>query len=139
MGVPGDQGGHLELRLRAARGESLLSDTSLFKPDLSPARMAVTGKVSERLQDPTVLGHVRKLRQMYQFALAGIVREADLDAHFDYLQKVLQRLIRLCQKTPRGELWKAASAFVETLQARANPVNAAVKSLLRELDAEIRR
>nr|WP_297403473.1 Hpt domain-containing protein [uncultured Marinobacter sp.] len=125
--------------LRAARGESLLSDTSLFKPDLSPARMAVTGKVSERLQDPTVLGHVRKLRQMYQFALAGIVREADLDAHFDYLQKVLQRLIRLCQKTPRGELWKAASAFVETLQARANPVNAAVKSLLRELDAEIRR
>ncbi|MBU2953066.1 Hpt domain-containing protein [Marinobacter sp. F3R08] len=125
--------------LRAARGESLLSDTSLFKPDLTPSQIAVTGKVSQRLQDPTVLGHIRKLRQMYQFALAGVIREADLDAHFDYMQKVIQRLIRLCQKTPRGELWKAASAFVETLHAHENPVNAAVKSLLRELDSEIRR
>ncbi|MAZ04869.1 MAG: hybrid sensor histidine kinase/response regulator, partial [Halomonas sp.] len=125
--------------LRAARGESLLSDTSLFKPDLAPSRITVTGKVSQRLQDPTVLGHIRKLRQMYQFALAGVIREADLDAHFEYMQKVIQRLIRLCQKTPRGELWKAASAFVETLQAHVNPVNAAVKSLLRELDSEIRR
>lgn len=125
--------------LRAARGESLLSDTSLFKPDLAPSRITVAGKVSQRLQDPTVLGHIRKLRQMYQFALAGVIREADLDAHFEYMQKVIQRLIRLCQKTPRGELWKAASAFVETLQANVNPVNAAVKSLLRELDSEIRR
>jgi chemosensory pili system protein ChpA (sensor histidine kinase/response regulator) len=125
--------------LRAARGEPLLSDTSLFKPDLSPSKIRVTGKVSQRLQDPTVLGHIRKLRQMYQFALAGVIREADLSAHFDYMQKVLQRLIRLCQKTPRGELWKAASAFVETLQANVNPVNAAVKSLLRELDSEVRR
>ena len=125
--------------LRAARGEALLSDTSLFKPDLSRSQMLVTGKVSERLQDPKVLGHVRKLRQMYQFALAGVIREEDLAAHFDYMQKVIQRLIRLCQKTPRGELWKAASAFVETLQAHVNPVNAAVKSLLRELDSEIRR
>lgn len=125
--------------LRAARGESLLSDTSLFKPDLSPSRATAAANVSQRLQDPKVLGHIRKLRQMYQFALAGVIREADLDAHFDYMQKVIQRLIRLCQKTPRGELWKAAGAFVETLQRHANPVNTAVKSLLRELDAEIRR
>ncbi|MGF2734437.1 Hpt domain-containing protein [Marinobacter sp. DUT-1] len=124
--------------LRAARGEALLSDTSLFKPDLSRAQMSVSGTTSRRLQDPKVLGHIRKLRQMYQFALAGVVREEDLDAQFSYLQKVIQRLARLCQNTPRGELWKAASAFVETLQAHANPVNAAVKSLLRELDAEIR-
>ncbi|MFO7530032.1 MAG: Hpt domain-containing protein [Marinobacter sp.] len=124
--------------LRAARGEALLSDTSLFKPDLSRAQMSVSSAASRRLQDPKVLGHIRKLRQMYQFALAGVVREEDLDAQFRYLQKVIQRLARLCQNTPRGELWKAASAFVETLQAHANPVNAAVKSLLRELDAEIR-
>ena len=124
--------------LRAARGESLLSDTSLFKPDLAPSRITVTRKASQRLQDPVVLGHIRKLRQMYQFALAGVVREADLESHYSYMQKVIQRLIRLCQKTPRGELWKAASAFIETLQARENPVNAAAKSLLRELDSEIR-
>ncbi|WP_323750486.1 Hpt domain-containing protein [Marinobacter sp.] len=125
--------------LRAAHGEPLLSDTSLFKPDLTAARFKVTGKVSERLQDPKVLGHLRKLRQMYQFALAGVVREEDLDAHFGYMQKVIERLSRLCQKTARGELWKAAGAFVETLEAHVNPVNTAVTSLLRELDVEIRK
>ncbi len=125
--------------LRAARGEALLSDTSLFKPDLSLARKSASANVSQRLQDPKVLGHIRKLRQMYQFALAGVVREADLDAHFDYMQKVIERLVRLCNNTPRGELWKAAGGFVETLQEHVNPVNAAVKSLLRELDAEIRK
>ena len=125
--------------LRAARGESLLSDTSLFKPDLSRAQIRVSSKSAQRLQDPKVLGHVRKLRQMYQFALVGVVREEDLTAQFEYLQKVIARLIRLCQKTPQGELWKAAGAFIETLQAQVNPVNAAVKSLLRELDSEIRR
>ena len=125
--------------LRAARGEDLLSDTSLFKPDLSRAHKPAPSNVSQRLQDPKVLGHVRKLRQMYQFALAGVIRESDLNAHFEYMQKVIARLVRLCNNTPRGELWKAAGAFVETLQEKINPVNAAVKSLLRELDAEIRK
>ncbi|MDX1756928.1 MAG: Hpt domain-containing protein [Marinobacter sp.] len=125
--------------LRAARGEPLLSDTSLFKPDLTPAQTRATPKASQRLQDPKVLSHLRKLRQMYQFALAGIVREDDLRAHFDYLQKVIQRLVKLCQGTPREQLWRAAGGFVETLQSGDNPVNTAVKSLLRNLDSELRR
>ncbi len=125
--------------LRAARGESLLSDTSLFKPDLSAARAPALPHVSQRLQDPKVLGHIRKLRQMYQFALAGIVRETDLDAHFDYLHKVIQRLVKLCQGTPRGELWQAAGGFIDSIQNGRNPINAAVKSILRSLDSELRR
>ncbi|WP_152205612.1 Hpt domain-containing protein [Marinobacter changyiensis] len=125
--------------LRAARGETLLSDTSLFKPDLSAARVAPVANAPQRLQDPKVLGHIRKLRQMYQFALAGIVRETDLSSHYDYLHKVIQRLIKLCQQTPREELWRAAGGFVDSLQSGHNPVNAAVKSILRSLDTELRR
>ncbi|WP_165857740.1 Hpt domain-containing protein [Marinobacter sp. JSM 1782161] len=125
--------------LRAARGEPLLSDTSLFKPDLSAVQFQPAPGISQRLQDPKVMGHVRKLRQMFQFALAGVVREADLDSHFDYLDKVIQRVIKLCQKSPREELWLAAGAFVDTLKSRHNPINSAVKSLLRQLDAELKR
>ncbi|SFL89385.1 Hpt domain-containing protein [Marinobacter zhejiangensis] len=125
--------------LRAARGESLLSDTSLFKPDLTQAQKPAPANASQRLQDPNVLGHIRKLRQMYQFALAGVVREEDLPSQFDYLQKVIQRLIKLCQNTPREQLWLAAGAFVESAQSGDNPVNTAVKSILRNLDTELRR
>ncbi|MBB5319573.1 hybrid sensor histidine kinase/response regulator [Marinobacter oulmenensis] len=124
--------------LRAARGEPLLSDTSLFKPDLAPSQVAVSTRSLERFKGPKVAGHLRKLRQMYQFALVGVVREENLAEHFDYIQKVVERLVRLCGDSPRGELWKAAGAFVETLQAGLNPVNSAAKSLLRELDSEIR-
>ena len=124
--------------LRAAHGEALLSDTSLFNPDMSQARARNETK-NDQLHKPKVREHVRKLRQMYQFALAGVVREANLGPNFDYMQKVIKRLVRLCQKTPRGELWRAAAGFVETLQLKANPVNAAVKSLLQELDSEIRQ
>jgi len=125
--------------LRAARGESLLSDTALFKPDLTRARIASNPVAVQHLQDPKVLANVRKLRQMFQFALAGIIREADLRAHYDYLQKVIQRLVKLCQQSPRGELWRAAGGFVETLQSGDNPLNSATKSLLRNLDSELRR
>ncbi|GAA3579136.1 Hpt domain-containing protein [Marinobacter xestospongiae] len=125
--------------LRAARGEALLSDTSLFKPDLSPVQQPVSDSAVQRLQDPKVLGHLRKLRQMYQFALAGVVREENLGAQFDYLQKVIQRLVKLCQRTPREQLWRAAGGLVETLQSGDNPVNTAAKSILRELDNELRR
>ncbi|WP_166266870.1 Hpt domain-containing protein [Marinobacter caseinilyticus] len=125
--------------LRAARGESLLSDTSLFKPDLSAAEFQPAANASQRLQDPKVLGHIRKLRQMYQYALAGVVRETDLSTHFDYLHKVIQRLIRLCQQTPREELWRAAGGFIDSIQSGHNPVNTAVKSILRSLDSELRR
>ncbi|TBW54865.1 hybrid sensor histidine kinase/response regulator [Marinobacter halodurans] len=125
--------------LRAARGEALLSDTSLFKPDLSAAEFRANPAASQRLQDPKVLGHVRKLRQMFQFALVGIIREAELDSHFDYMDKVIQRVIKLCQGTPRGELWQAAGGFLDTLKSRHNSINSAVKSLLRQLDAELKR
>ncbi|MDX5300116.1 MAG: Hpt domain-containing protein, partial [Gammaproteobacteria bacterium] len=125
--------------LRAARGEGLLSDTSLFNPDLSPARFKPRPSVNQRLQDANVLGHLRKLRQMFQFGVSGVSREIDLDTHFDYLDKVIQRLLKVSQQTPTGELWLVASAFVDTLRARRNPVTAATKTLLRELDLQLRR
>lgn len=125
--------------LRASRSASLLSDSALFNPDLSPAHFKVPAGVGQRLQDSTVLGHVRKLRHMFQFAIAGILREADLDTHFDYMDKVLARLIKLCQQSPVDEIWIAAGAFLETLKARRNPISSATKSILRGLDLQLKR
>ncbi|MAL98807.1 MAG: hybrid sensor histidine kinase/response regulator [Alteromonadaceae bacterium] len=125
--------------LRATRSESLLSETSLFNPDLSPARTRAKSGAGQRLQDPKVLGHVEKLRQMFHFAASGITREEDFDAHFEYLDKVVIRLIKLCQQTPMGEIWLAAGALIDTLKARRNPVNAAVKAVINELDLQLKR
>lgn len=125
--------------LRASRAEPLLSETSLFTPDLSPARFRARSGAGQRLQDPKVLGHVEKLREMFRFAAAGISREQDLDTHLAYLDKVITRLIKICQQTPMGEIWLASGGLVDSLVERRNPVNSAIKKLINELDLQIKR
>ena len=122
---------------RAARSEPLLSDSSLFNPNLEPMRFPVDASVSQRLQDPDVLAHLGKLRQMFRFGLKGLAGSDDSNAHLDYLDKVVTRLIRLCQKTPSGELWLAAGAFVDSLKGGFNPLGAATRTLLKELDSQL--
>src|SRR5690606_1742746 len=91
--------------LRALQGLPLLSDTSLFTPNLSAA--SVTPNVSHnlRMNDEQVIANLRKLRQMFQFSLAGIIRNQDLSDNFAFLYKVLSRLEKFCQGTPIGKIW----------------------------------
>ena len=123
--------------LRAARGENFLSASSLFSPDLSPVRFEPSPRVDQRLQDEAVRNNVRKLYQMFQFARSGLERGVDIESHLDYLDKVIERLIKLCQKTPSGELWLAAGAFVDTLKSGHNEVGAATIAMLGELDQQL--
>src|SRR5690606_41393491 len=57
--------------LRASPGENLLSDNSVFTPDLSPARIRLPAEVATRRQDEDTIALLRKLRTLYQFARAG--------------------------------------------------------------------
>ena len=79
--------------LRTARGESLLSETALFKPDMeSGESKSVTGKAQD-IPDLQIL--LKKIRQLYQFSLVGIIRTRDLPTNIGYLVKALARLERL--------------------------------------------
>ena len=125
--------------LRAARGEGLLSDLSLFRPDMSQARFEASPRVARLLQDPKILTNVGKLGKMFHRAVENTRSGADNAIHYDNLQKVIQRLIKLCTGTPREELWRAAGGFIETLQQDFNELTAATRTLLQELDGEIQR
>ena len=125
--------------LRAARGETFLSASVLFKPDLGPARFEAPAKVNQRLAASGVLDKIHKLQQMFQFARSGLERGVDLDTHLDYLDKVITRLIKLCQKTPQGEIWQAAGALIDTLKSGHNGMGAATLALINELDGELER
>ncbi len=125
--------------LRAARGEGLLSDLSLFRPDMSHANFEASPKVARLLQDPKILANVAKLGQMFHRAVNGTVPGSDNADHYGNLQKVIQRLVKLCTGTPREELWRAAGGFIETLQDEINELAPATQGLLQELDDEIHR
>ncbi|MDR6606233.1 Hpt domain-containing protein [Pseudomonas synxantha] len=124
--------------LRSARGESLLSETSLFSPQLLelPALGAETLAQLEPDELPNVL---RKLRQMLQMALVGFLREQDSDTNLDYLAKVFARLEALCGNAPLSPLWQVASALVEGMQGGAIANSPALRSLFRDADKELKR
>lgn len=124
--------------LRSARGESLLSETSLFSPplpDLPPLSEEALAAL-EPAEWPNVL---RKLRQMLQMALVGLLREQDDQTHLDYLAKVFQRLEALSANAPLSPLWQVASALVEGMREGAIANSPALRSLFKDADKELKR
>lgn len=124
--------------LRSARGESLLSETSLFAPqfyDVEPLD-AHTLQLRDSPDLPELLRH---WRQSLQNALAGLMREQDVQQHLQQLADVFGDLEHLCSDAPLGALWRIASALVESMPAGSFTNSPALRSLLRDADRELKR
>jgi len=123
--------------LRAARGEALLSETALFKPDLQHAQGA--GRLSDAvLNDPRFAQLARKIRQMFQLALVGVMRNEDMERNLAYMRKVFAKLEQVTGEAARGPLWRIADALVEGLQEDAIALGASVKQMLGQIDRALR-
>ncbi|MBC8997636.1 Hpt domain-containing protein [Pseudomonas sp. N40(2020)] len=124
--------------LRSARGESLLSETSLFSPQLP--ELPPLGEEALALLEPAELPNVlRKLRQMLQMALVGLLREQDDQTHLGYLAKVFTRLEALSGDAPLSPLWQVASALVEGMREGVIAKSPALRSLFKDADKELKR
>ncbi|VVN97747.1 Hpt domain-containing protein [Pseudomonas fluorescens] len=124
--------------LRSARGESLLSETSLFSPQL-PDLPALSEEALALLEPADLPSVLRKLRQMLQAALVGLLREQDDRTNLGYLAKVFERLEGLCRNAPLSPLWQVASALVEGMLAGSIANSPALRSLLKDTDKELKR
>lgn len=125
--------------LRASRGEKFLSETSLFLPDLANQLPALSHESLAQLRTAELPVLLRKLRQMLQMALVGVIRSQDLATNLGYMARVFARLETLCKEAPLGPLWQMASAIVEGL-ANGSVINGtSVRTLLRQVDKELKR
>lgn len=126
--------------LRAVRGRPLLSEGSLFSPNLDSLNDKATSVRSSLLPDnDAFIELVKKLRQMYQMSLLGLIRNSDRDKNLSYIEKVFTRLFELSKGTVQNQLWRVALAVHEGIVHHSIQLSSAVKSLLRALDREIRR
>ena len=125
--------------LRTARGEKLLSETSLFSPDLSQESPVLPVDALARLRTAELPALLRKLRQMLQVALVGVIRNQDLPTNLGYLARVFARLESLCKDAPLGRLWVIASAMIEGLANGSIANGTSVRNLLRQVDREFKR
>jgi chemosensory pili system protein ChpA (sensor histidine kinase/response regulator) len=124
--------------LRAVRGESLLTDTKLFVPNLTPAKKVSGARLPVTSDNVQFQAMVLKLRQMYQYAASGFIRGVNPEENLAYLQKAFSRLQKLTHGTARFALWDISLALVEAIEIDAIEISVAVKNLLRQLDKEIK-
>ncbi|ROO11233.1 hybrid sensor histidine kinase/response regulator [Pseudomonas fluorescens] len=124
--------------LRSARGESLLSETSLFSPQL-PDFPPLSADALALLEPAELANVLRKLRQMLQMALVGLLREQDDQTHLGYLAKVFTRLEALSGDAPLSPLWQVASALVEGMREGVIANSPALRSLFKDADKELKR
>ncbi|EJM27567.1 chemotaxis protein histidine kinase-like protein [Pseudomonas sp. GM24] len=82
---------------------------------------------------------MRKLRQMLQMALVGLLREQNDQTHLDYLAKVFTRLEALSGDAPLSPLWQVASALVEGMREGVIANSPALRSLFKDADKELKR
>ncbi|KAF1056094.1 MAG: hypothetical protein GAK44_00304 [Pseudomonas delhiensis] len=125
--------------LRAARGEKLLSETSLFAPDLSQRQVALPVDALARLRTAELPVLLRKLRQMLQVAIVGVLRNHDLPTNLGYMARVFARLESLCKDAPLEQLWSIASGIVEGLANGSIQNGTSMRTLLRQIDHELKR
>ncbi|WP_457439535.1 Hpt domain-containing protein [Pseudomonas sp. TE3786] len=125
--------------LRSARGEKLLSETSLFSPDMTVRQPALSADSLAQLRTAELPVLLRKLRQMLQMALIGVIRNQDLGTNLGYMARVFARLEVLCKDAPLGPLWQIASGIVEGLSNGSVLNGSSVRTLLRQVDKELKR
>ncbi len=125
--------------LRAARGEKLLSETSLFSPAIPATNAPLSDERLQKLSVSELPLLLRKLRQMLQLALVSVLRGEDVAANLTYMARVFARLETLSKDAPLEPLWQVAAGLVDGLANGSVETGASVRNLLRQVDAELRR
>lgn len=121
--------------LRAACGESLLTETSLFSPNLLPLKSEGTFSfASANAREKLV-----RLREAYKLGLLGVIRNSGLDKSYATLAKACMHLEQLCGEAPLARLWWIAGAIVEGMSNDTIENSISVKTLLRQVEKEISR
>ncbi len=121
--------------LRASRGEPLLSENALFRPDLSSANDIV---VSKHKKVSNVSQVARKLRHVYQVGLLGWYRKQNPQTSLHKLTTVLTELEQICGQRETIRLWWVANGLVEALIDQGLESGVALNKLLGHVDREIK-
>lgn len=122
--------------LRALCRQPLATEGGLFNPDLASYEAAAQTWPAARDRDE--LGALcRRLRQIYQHALLGLLKDEPGGRPWELLAKVAQRMQELFGDSQRGRLWQLCEAVVGQLGARPR-VGPALRQLLWDLDRDLR-
>ena len=123
--------------LRAAQGQSLISEGILFSPDLSAFKKLAENQIRVD-SNPATSDVIKRLRQVYQLSLIKLIKGQEKDANYANLKKVLRRVGDLSKGTWRESLWHAARQVLGLIAAGEITFSIALKKLFRALDTQLK-
>lgn len=124
--------------LRATRGESLLSGTALFNPDLGAGFNSANNKQHEVHPSEDINNILRKIRLSYQKSLVGLIRNQNLSANLGAIAKLFTKLENISVDKSVSQLWWTAGALAEGLANGGIKNGVSVQLLLGMVDRYIK-
>ncbi|MFV2058091.1 MAG: Hpt domain-containing protein, partial [Thiohalomonadales bacterium] len=123
--------------LRAARGETLLSENAFFSPNLSiDAPIDAAEEKSKKVIDLPV--YAKKLRSVFQSSLVGLYRGDTPKANLRKIGAVFKELLVHSESANAKRLWWVSGGVIEALFTGGLESNIHIKQLISQIDGEIK-
>ena len=123
--------------LRAARGQPLLSESTLLLLNLSPTRKA-DGRAPRRSDGENPVAVAARLRPRFQLALLGWIQGGNSMRHLATLGSVAGALERAATRDDMHQLWWVVGGVLESLQNGGLETSVALKRLLGQCDRRMK-
>ncbi len=123
--------------LRVQRGLPEMLESQFFHVDLEISREAGAKEV-ELPEDFNLSDEVAKLRQQFQKALLGVIKNTNIEDSFQLIHTVLENIEMYTATDTMGKFWWVASGFAHAVEADKSYIDKEVKGILGKLDRQIK-
>lgn len=123
--------------MRAARSEALLSETSLFNPDLAIEAPAVKDK--QIIPTKHIAELAKEKRHQFHLGLLGWFKNKDTNKSLGLIENVLGELRKVAEEQNTSRMLWVAEGLVESLKQKGVEASVAVKSLVGQVDRTIKQ
>jgi chemosensory pili system protein ChpA (sensor histidine kinase/response regulator) len=124
--------------LRACRGEKLLSETSLFSPDLGTALPPSAAGAKSAVPQSVIAANGGRLRLAYQFGLLKWFKGDDVDGNLTRLIAIVDRVRSMCVQVDARRLFWVAAGALEAVLVKGVDASVALKLLAGRVDRELK-
>jgi len=125
--------------LRKLRSETAITECHFFHIDLGKSPQIPAFETLDTHGEP-FQNTVRRLRQMYQIGLLGLVREKQLKNSLALMRRAMIRMQRLTgTKTPLTLLWWMANITLDAMNAQGMSILETRKTLFSRIDRVLRQ
>jgi chemosensory pili system protein ChpA (sensor histidine kinase/response regulator) len=124
--------------LRATYDESLLSEGTLFAPELNVIIPELSGSEADAIAQSDFAAFARRIRSLYQGALLGWLKEQSKDSLLGPMQSVCRKLYVRLGRSELRRLWWIAELVMQGLRDEAIDNDLPLRRLFARLDLTLK-